>query len=177
MIIGKPVWPHIQFWAQKNSIAAEYHEIVRSLGVELVELGTVTNAVDKCKTWSPKLRQGACTLIYNTLQQTWAVSVGPEAAGSSDLAALVCRVATVVDPRGHNEKLQALKSRLETHLEKTQSQLALSQLRALVQVDRASNLEEVSVALNKCKKWRSHQTWRTSWSLSTVRLCHTLSNR
>ena len=113
---------------------------------------------------------------YNALQ-TWAVSVGPEATGSSDLAALVCRVATVVDPRGRNEKLHELKSSLETHLEKTQIELALSQLRALVQVDPVSNVEEVSVALDKCKKWRSHQTWRTSWSLSKVGLCHTLSNR
>ena len=115
-------------------------------------------------------------MIYNALQ-TWAVSVGPEATGSSDLAALVCRVATVVDPRGRNEKLYELKSSLETHLEKTQIELALSQLRALVQVDPVSNVEEVSVALDKCKKWRSHQTWRTSWSLSNIGLCHTSSNR
>ena len=89
-------------------------------------------------------------MIYNALQ-TWAVSVGADATGSSDLAALVCRVATVVDPRGRNEKLYELKSSLETHLEKTQIELALSQLRALVQVDQA-NAEEVSVALDKCKK-------------------------
>ena len=78
--------------------------------------------------------------------------MGPEAEGSSDLAALVCRVATVVDPRGRNDRLYELKSSLETHLEKTQIELALSQLRALVQVDPVSNVEEVSVALDKCKK-------------------------
>ena len=119
-------------------------------------------------------------MISNALQ-TWAVSVGPEAAGSRDQAAMACRAATVVDPRGRNEKFSGaqveLKSSLETHLEKTQSKLALSQLRALVQVDRASKVEEMSVAFNKCKKWRSPQTWRTSWSLSKVGLCHTLSNR
>ena len=102
------------------------------------------------------------------------MSVGPEAAGSSDLAALVCRVATVVETRGRNEKLEAL---LETHSEQTQSDLAVSQLRALVQVDQASNAEEVSVALDKCENMETYQTWRTSWSLSKVRLCHTWSNR
>ena len=83
----------------------------------------------------------------------------------------------MVDPRGRNEKLYELKSSLETHLEKTQIELALSQLRALVQVDQASNAEEVSVALDKCENMETYQTWRTSWSLSKVRLCHTWSNR
>ena len=98
--------------------------------------------------------------------------MGPEAEGSSDLAALVCRVATVVDPRGRNEKLYELKSSLEKHLEKTQIELALSQLRALVQVDPVSNVEEVSVALDKCKNGDP-----MSWSLSNIGLCHTSSNR
>ena len=114
-------------------------------------------------------------MISNALQ-TWAVSVGPEAAGSRDQAAMACRAATVVDPRGRNEKFSGAQVELK-YVEKTQSKLALSQLRALVQVDRASKVEEMSVALNKCKKWRSPQTWRTSWSLSKVGLCHTLSTR
>ena len=143
--------------AEDASISNEYHEIVEALQQPPVEAATVTNAVEKCKAWSPKLRQGACSLIYHKLQ-SWALSVAAEAKGDNDLAALVCRVATLCDPRGRHAGLQGLKTSLEKHLQHTQSELALSHLRALVQspTEESSNIEEVSAALGKCKGLAIH---------------------